>query len=87
MYLKILSNDDSWDWGGHLRPEKVTVGKIYEVLRTHKTTSGHMAYEIHPDNDVFGTWWVHEEDDHGHNMRHHFIIFDKLTVYAKIIGV
>ncbi len=86
MYIKILSNDDSYAWGGTLRPEKVTVGKLYEVLEVH-SWRGYKTYAIHPDHVTLGTWWIHEEDESGNSLRHHFLVLSNTMCNLPLLGV
>jgi len=87
MYIKILSNDNSHTWGGTLRPEKVTPGKIYEVLEVREMR-GYKAYAIRPDDSMFvGSWWIYEEDENGKSLRHHFVVLSNLMFDLPVIGV
>ncbi len=86
MYIKIISNNDSYTWGGTLRPEKVTVGKLYEVLEVH-SLRGYKAYAIHPDRTSLDTWWIHEEDERGNSLRHHFVVLSNTMHNLPLLGV
>jgi len=86
MYIKILSNNNSNTWGGTLRPEKVTVGKLYEVLEIHNVRR-YNAYAIHPDRPTDGTWWIHEEDESGNSLRHHFLVLSNTMCNLPLLGV